>query len=94
MIGILGREIVKELGNDQQTWNRVYALSRSKTDKCASNVVHKHIDLTSGTKGMAGDLRDVQAEYIFFTAYLQKDTEQENWDVNGKYMTVDILFCC
>jgi len=32
---------------------------------------------------MAENLKNVRGEYIFFAAYLQKDTEQENWDVNG-----------
>lgn len=32
---------------------------------------------------MAKDLDGVEAEYIFFAAYLQKDTEKENWQVNG-----------
>lgn len=33
---------------------------------------------------MAKDLKDVEAEYVIFAAYLQKDSEQENWEVNGK----------
>lgn len=33
---------------------------------------------------MAKDLSSIQdAEYVFFSAYLQKDTEKDNWDVNG-----------
>ena len=32
---------------------------------------------------MAKALQGVEAEYLFFAAYLQKDSEQENWDVNG-----------
>ena len=32
---------------------------------------------------MAKDLQNVRGEYVFFAAYLQKDSEQENWDVNG-----------
>lgn len=34
---------------------------------------------------MAKDLKDVRGEYVFFAAYLQKDSEQENWEVNGNY---------
>jgi hypothetical protein len=45
--------------------------------------VHKHIDLLSSAEQMAKDLEGIDAEYIFFAAYLQKDTEQENWQVNG-----------
>jgi hypothetical protein len=33
---------------------------------------------------MGKDLQGIEAEYIFFAAYRQKDTEQENWQVNGK----------
>ncbi|KAK3336346.1 hypothetical protein B0T19DRAFT_36331 [Cercophora scortea] len=81
--GILGREIVKELGRKPDQWKTVHALSRSKKDECPSNVVHHHIDLTTSAEEMAKELKDVRGEYVFFAAYLQKDTEQENWNVNG-----------
>ena len=32
---------------------------------------------------MAKQLKGVEAEYIFFAAYLQKNSDKENWDVNG-----------
>lgn len=83
--GILGREIVKELSRSPEEWKTIYALSRSKKDEYPSHVVHKHIDLLSSADQMAKDLQGVEAEYIFFSAYLQKDTEQENWEVNGMY---------
>jgi len=83
MAGILGREIVKQLGKDPKKWQTIHALSRSQKDEYPSNVVHNHIDLTSSAEDMAKDLKDVKGEYVFFAAYLQKDTEQENWDVNG-----------
>jgi hypothetical protein len=82
--GILGREIVKQLGKDTQKWKTIHALSRSQKDEYPSNVVHNHIDLTSSAEDMAKDLKDVRGEYLFFAAYLQKDTEQDNWEVNGK----------
>jgi NAD(P)-dependent dehydrogenase (short-subunit alcohol dehydrogenase family) len=82
--GILGREIVKQLGKDPQKWTTVHALSRSKKDELSKNAVHNHIDLTSSAEDMAKDLKDVEAEYVFFSAYLQKDSEQDNWEVNGK----------
>lgn len=81
--GILGRAIVHELGANAQQWPTVHALSRSKTESYPSNVIHNHVDLTASAKQMANDLEHVQGEYVFFTAYLQKDTEQENFDVNG-----------
>jgi nucleoside-diphosphate-sugar epimerase len=49
--------------------------------------VHNHIDLQSSPDEMASDLKDVRGEYVFFAAYLQKDTEQENWDVNGAMLS-------
>jgi nucleoside-diphosphate-sugar epimerase len=82
-LGILGRQIVFELGRHAQQWPTVHALSRSKKDEYPENVIHNHIDLTSSGDEMAEDLKNVRAEYVFFAAYLQKDTEQENWDVNG-----------
>ncbi|EAQ89484.1 hypothetical protein CHGG_06103 [Chaetomium globosum CBS 148.51] len=85
--GILGREIVKELSRNPEEWKTIYALSRSKKDEYPSHVVHKHIDLLSSADQMAKDLQGVEAEYIFFAAYLQKDTEQENWEVNGDMLS-------
>ncbi|EON65106.1 hypothetical protein W97_04342 [Coniosporium apollinis CBS 100218] len=81
--GILGREIVLELGKNPQQWPTVHALSRSKKDAYPDSVVHNHIDLTSSADDMAKQLENVKADYVFFAAYLQKETEQENWDVNG-----------
>ncbi|TDZ27552.1 Uncharacterized protein C8034_v009766 [Colletotrichum sidae] len=81
--GILGREIVSRLGKNQGEWKTVYALSRSKKDEYAPNVKHASIDLTASAEEMAENLKGVEAEYVFFSAYLQKETEQENWDVNG-----------
>ena len=82
-LGILGREIVRALGKDPKQWQTVYALSRSQKEEYPPNVKHSHIDLTEDARGMAKQLEGVKAEYVFFAAYLQKDTEQENWDVNG-----------
>jgi nucleoside-diphosphate-sugar epimerase len=81
--GILGREIVLELSRYAQQWPTVHALSRSKKEDYPENVIHNHIDLTSSAEVMANDLKNVRGEYVFFAAYLQKDSEQENWDING-----------
>ncbi|KAH8907641.1 NAD(P)-binding domain protein [Coniochaeta sp. PMI_546] len=81
--GILGREIVKQLAKNAQKWKTIHALSRSQKDDYPPNVVHNHIDLTSSAENMAKDFKDVRGEYVFFAAYLQKDSEQENWEVNG-----------
>ncbi|GAB1311522.1 hypothetical protein MFIFM68171_01732 [Madurella fahalii] len=81
--GILGREIVKRLAHKPDEWETVYALSRSKKEKCPSNVVHSHVDLLRSADQMAQQLKGVEVEYVFFAAYLQKDTEEENWQING-----------
>ena len=60
------------------------ALSRGKKDNYPPHVKHSFIDLTASADEMTNDLKHVQAEYVFFAAYLQKDSEQENWDVNGE----------
>ena len=61
----------------------MYALSRSQKEKYPSHVKHDTIDLTGDAKAMAEQLQGVEGEYLFFAAYLQKDSEQEMWDVNG-----------
>ena len=38
---------------------------------------------------MAKSLEGVEAEYVFFAAYLQKDSEQANWEVNGSFARTD-----
>jgi NAD(P)-dependent dehydrogenase (short-subunit alcohol dehydrogenase family) len=81
--GMLGRQIVFELGRDPKQWSHVTALSRSQKEDYPENVAHNHLDLTSSAKGIAKELGNVKGEYLFFAAYLQKDSEQENWDVNG-----------
>ncbi|ROT39607.1 hypothetical protein SODALDRAFT_274784 [Sodiomyces alkalinus F11] len=81
--GILGREIVLQLGKSPDKWPTIYALSRSKKGDFPPTVRQTSIDLTGSTTEMAQNLQGVTAEYVFFAAYLQKDTEQANWDVNG-----------
>ena len=85
--GILGREIVFELSKHATQWPTVHALSRSRKEDYPDNVIHNHIDLTSSADEMANDLANVRGEYVFFAAYLQKDSEQENWDVNGAMLS-------
>lgn len=84
--GILGREIVLDLSRFSRQWPTIHALSRSKKDNYPENVIHSHIDLMSSVDEMANDLKNVRGEYVFFAAYLQKDSEQENWDANGEML--------
>lgn len=81
---MLGRQIVFELGKDPKKWTEIHALSRSQKDEYPENVVHNYIDLTASLDEMTKELKDVKGEYLFFAAYLQEDTEQANWDVNGR----------
>ena len=85
--GILGREIVHELSKHRQQWPTIHALSRSKKEDFAETVIHHHIDLLSSPDEMAKDLKTVQGNVVFFAGYIQKDTEQENWDVNGAILS-------
>lgn len=81
--GILGREIVLALGKDQKQWSTIHAISRSQKEEYPSTVKHRHVDLTGDANSIANELKGVEAEYLFFAAYIQKDSEQESWDVNG-----------
>jgi nucleoside-diphosphate-sugar epimerase len=36
---------------------------------------------------MAGDLKNVRGEYIFFAAYLAQDKEEDAWEVNGRMLS-------
>ena len=85
--GILGREIVHELAKHRQEWPTIHALSRSKKEDYPETVIHHHIDLLSSPDEMANDLKTVQGSHVFFAAYIQKETEQENWDVNGAILS-------
>ncbi|SCO76943.1 related to wound-inducible protein AWI 31 [Fusarium oxysporum] len=88
--GILGREIVKELCSRPEEWNTIYTMSRSKKDDFGPRVKHTHLDLTATAESMCDGLKNVEADYVFFAAYLQKDTDDENTRVNGDMLSA---FC-
>jgi len=81
--GILGSAIVQALGKDPAKWTKVYALSRSQKQEYPANVEHNFIDLLSSAEDMAKELKGIEADYCFFAAYLQKDSEKEMSEVNG-----------
>lgn len=85
--GILGREIVHELSKDRQQWPTIHALSRSKKEQFCETVVHHHIDLLSSADEMANDINSVQGSVVFYAGYMEKATEQENWDTNGAMLS-------
>ncbi|CAD0082731.1 unnamed protein product [Aureobasidium vineae] len=68
--GILGREIVFELAKNTKTCPIVYALSRSKKENYPPN-------------DMAKEIEHIDADYVFFTAYLAQDDEDDATKVNG-----------
>ncbi|KAF9880418.1 nad dependent epimerase dehydratase family protein [Colletotrichum karsti] len=81
--GILGREIVRELSSMPDEWSKIYALSRSRKEVFPDHVVQSHLDLCGKPSEMANELRDIEAEYVFFAAYLEQDTEAKSAKVNG-----------
>ncbi|KAK4233580.1 nad dependent epimerase dehydratase family protein [Achaetomium macrosporum] len=81
--GILGREIVRRLSNNPQKWKKIHAFSRSQKEQHPTSVEHSFLDLAGSAEDMARALRGIEAEYVFFAAYLQKDSDQANWEVNG-----------
>ncbi|KFA50874.1 hypothetical protein S40293_02453 [Stachybotrys chartarum IBT 40293] len=83
LTGVLGREIVNQMGRDPQQWKNIYALSRSKKGEVAPNVQQLHINLNANADIITQQLRGIEAEYIFFAVYLAQNTEKANWRVNG-----------
>ncbi|KAH8833208.1 NAD dependent epimerase/dehydratase family protein [Flagelloscypha sp. PMI_526] len=84
MPGMLGRAIVLELAKNPSKWEKIHSFSRSQShENCASNIVEHKLDLLGSPQDMAKSLEGVQAEYIFFSAYLAKDSEEEATEVNG-----------
>ena len=55
------------------------------------NVSHANVDLGGDPSDIANQLQGVEAEYLFFAAYIQKDTDEENWEANGKLVNTSIL---
>ncbi|RMJ21514.1 hypothetical protein PHISP_07613 [Aspergillus sp. HF37] len=86
--GILGRAILQALSADPTTWPTVHALSHRKPPPDAArapNIHHDQIDLLSPPETLAMQLQgsNVQGEYLFFAAYLQRGDEREMERVNG-----------
>lgn len=74
---------MKALSQDSEHWKKVYALSRSKADQYPDHVEHSHLDLTGSAEDMAKELAYIDAEYLFFAAYLEKSDPEELDRVNG-----------
>ncbi|RSL48022.1 hypothetical protein CEP54_013103 [Fusarium duplospermum] len=63
------------------------AMSRSKKEDFGPQVKHVHLDLTAEAETMSDDLKDVEADYVFFAAYLEQDSEEESTRVNALEIT-------
>jgi len=88
--GILGRGIVDELSKHPEEWKEIYAMSRSKKGSFPPRVKHSHLDLTASADDMAEEVKDINAEYVFFAAYLDAGDADENTRVNGKDDSLDL----
>lgn len=81
--GINGLAIVKQLARDDGTWEKVYAMSRSKKYDFPASVEFSHIDLQASAKEMAEQIQGIEVTHVFFAAYLAKDDEGEAAKVNN-----------
>lgn len=63
-------------------------MSRSNKEDFGPRVKHVNLDLTADAEHMAAKLKGVEADYVFFAAYLQKDNEEEATRVNGKFIPI------
>lgn len=61
----------------------MYTLSRSNKEDFGPRAKHINLDLTSSAQDMAEDVKGVEADYVFFAAYLEKADEREATRVNG-----------
>ena len=60
----------------EETPGVVYALSKPQKERYPSKQKHDTIDLTNDAVGTADELKGVGAEYVFFAAYFQQDSEK------------------
>src|SRR2546423_13657721 len=81
--GITGHAIVEALAEDPSTWTKVYTLSRSQKGRNHEAIVHSTLDLQSSAKDMSEQLAGVEADYVFFCAYLAQADEGDAAKVNG-----------
>lgn len=58
-------------------------MSRSKKESFPPRVRHSHLDLTGSAEDMAKEMKDINADFVFFAAYLDAGNADENTRVNG-----------
>ncbi len=84
--GIIGSEIVNALGSQPQTWTKVYAVSRTQKAKYPPTIVHSTLDLQADAESLAKQLDGIEADYIFFAAFLAAGSEYDDVKVNGSML--------
>jgi nucleoside-diphosphate-sugar epimerase len=87
--GINGLALVKALTADSR-FARVYACSR-RPPPAADSVTHIPTDFLAPVEEIAGALGKAvgpneRIDYVFFATYKQEETEQANWDTNGRML--------
>lgn len=85
--GITGHAIVERLLESSE-WTQVTTLSRSQAVASHPKIRHATLDLQADAEGMAESLRSLgeAPEYVFFCAYLARDTEEELVESNGSML--------
>lgn len=79
--GITGSAIVHHLCKDPE-YEKVYSFSRSNPGYENPKIQHTKLDLQSSAHDMAKDFQNIQADYVFFCAYLARDDPVESTRAN------------
>lgn len=77
-----GSAIVHHLCKDAG-YKKIYSLSRSNPGYSSPKVQHATLDLQSSAEEMTKELKGLEADHIFFCAYLARDDPAESTRVNG-----------
>ncbi|CAK38065.1 hypothetical protein CBS63078_6694 [Aspergillus niger] len=80
--GITGSAIVHHLCKDS-SYDKILSLSRKNPGYDSPKIQHATLDLQSSVEEMAKELQSIEAEYVFFCAYLARDDPAEATRVNA-----------
>jgi hypothetical protein len=76
--------VVLELAKHPETWLTIHAISRSQKEAYPDSVKQDNVNLIGAPSDIAVQLQGIEAEYLFFCAYVQKDDEAEQVNTNGE----------
>jgi hypothetical protein len=79
------RAIIEASSKDPKTWTKVSSMSwrqNPSSQHQTTNIQHSTLDLQSSASDMAEQPKGIEADYLFFCAYIAKDFEVENVDAN------------